>query len=124
MLLKKANPSVEMQEQINLLEKEVTLWTYYKQFKKASAPWATAGEDHDMSKRLRSAEIFFYRNLEKPEMWSLLMMSLQYVTDICYKEWHVAPAPTILIQSMPSGFRGWEIGEQSSTREEIAKNKT
>lgn len=106
MLMAKANGSKELETHIEQLQKEVVLWTFYKQYKRASAPWATAGEDHDMSERLRAVEIFFFRNLDKPVMWNMSMQLLQYVSDVCYKEWHVAPAPTIMVQTpvMP-GYR-------------------
>ena len=103
-LLKKKNKSKEDQSRLDMLTKEINLWTFYKQFKRASAPWATAGEDHDMSERLRATEVLFFRNLDKPSRWGMAMMVLQYVSDVCYKEWHVAPAPTILIQTPVSGY--------------------
>jgi len=104
-LLKNIKTKEDRQE-LAMLEKELQIWEYYKQYKRASAPWATAGEDHDMSHRLRQMEILFYRNLSEPEMWEPLMMCLQYITDICYKEWHIAPPPTIIFQTpvMP-GYR-------------------
>lgn len=97
--LGKRKTSKEIEEKIDLLQKEITLWTFYKQFKRASAPWAAAGEDRDMSQRLRSTEILFFRNLENPAMWKMLMMVLQYVTDVCYKEIHSRVPPTLIIQT-------------------------
>lgn len=109
-LAKKAKLSKEEEAFIDKLQKEITLWTFYKQYKRASAPWATAGEDHDMSEKLRATEIFFFRNLDKPWMWNMSMQILQYISDVCYKEWHVAPAPTIIVQTpVMQGYRSEDI---------------
>jgi len=114
----------ELEKRIEKLQREITLWTFYKQYKRASAPWATAGEDHDMSHRLRQMEIFFFRNLDNPDMWDLVMMALQYVSDICFKEWHVAPAPTVLVQTMNMGNRGWPLDDvaASTKAETVSRN--
>lgn len=104
----KREASKENDEKIDLLQKEITLWTFYKQFKRASAPWATAGDDRDMSERLRAVEILFFLDLENPEMWNPKMMMLQYVTDVCYKLQHVVVPPTLMIQTpvMKGGYMG------------------
>jgi len=109
-LLKVKNGTGTIQQRIERLTREIELWTFYKQFKRASAPWATGGEDHDMSQRLRATEILFFRNVNKEWTWNMLMMVLQYVSDICYKEWHVAPAPSIFIQAQSPGSRVY-LGE-------------
>jgi len=116
-LLKVQNGTGTIQERIERLTREIELWTFYKQFKRASAPWATGGEDRDMSKRLRSTEILFFRNIHKEWTWSMLMMVLQYVSDICYKEWHVAPAPSIFIQALPSSGR-IDLSDLARTKKE------
>jgi len=110
-LLKVKNGTGTVQERIARLTREIELWTFYKQFKRASAPWATAGESHEMSQRVRATEILFFRNVNKEWTWNMLMMVLQYVSDICYKEWHVAPAPSIFIQAQPSSSRIF-LGEE------------
>lgn len=112
LLMTKANGAEDLDARIDKLQKEVVLWTFYKQYKRASAPWATAGEDHDMSEKLRATEIFFFRNLDKPWMWNMSMQILQYISDVCYKEWHVAPAPTIIVQTMPTGSRGYPLEDE------------
>jgi hypothetical protein len=117
-LEKKTSMSEQEEEKVNRLLKEIRLWIFYRQFKRASAPWATAGEDHDMSVRLRATEIFFFRNVDKSDIWNMVMMVLQYVSDLCYKEWHVAPAPTVLIQSFPQLGSRVGLGDLSKTKTE------
>ena len=100
----------DKQQRLATQRSKINLLILYKHFKRASAPWATAFDDRAMSERLMATEMFFWRNLDKPYMWSLVMAGMQFVIDVCYKELHTTVPPTIIIQTpVIKGYGGGPV---------------
>jgi len=94
-----------------MLNRQFVMWTFYRQYKKASIPHQIPGGDKTLSKKASVVEQLFFRTLENESMYGPMLAALQYNTDIGFKEeWHVKPAPSVFIQTpvervMP-GFQG------------------
>ena len=100
----------DKKQRLAMQRSKINLLILYKHFKRASAPWATAYDDRGMSERLIATEMFFWRNLDKPKMWSLVMAGMQFVIDVCYKELHTSVPPTIIIQTpVMKGYGGGPV---------------
>jgi len=90
-------------ELIEQYEAWLVNWETLRLVKKSATAWLTAGEDHAMSDRLRSFEIYFTRNWQDPWEGRKIVRFGLYLHDISFKVAHVEPAPVIVVQSIPKG---------------------
>jgi hypothetical protein len=104
-LKNKKKLTVQDEELLNQLVDEIPLWRLYLMWIKAHSPWATGAEDRGSSERACALEKLFYRNIDNPVAYPMLRMALSYNCNISWKEWHVAPAPTVIIHN-PQGQGG------------------
>ena len=110
-------------EEIRLLNGYLANWEAYRAVKKSGMAWSTSGEDHDMSIRYRAFETYFTRNWQDPWEVKKIVRMAMYLLDISFKQPHVDPAPTIIVQSMPKGssinLGDWGSGEGGSSEEKV-----
>jgi hypothetical protein len=122
LLIRKTNKSPQDLEEIQLLNGYLANWEAYRAVKKSGMAWSTSGEDHDMSQRYRAFETYFTRNWQDPWEVKKIVRMAMYMLDISFKQPHVDPAPTIIVQSMPKGssinLGDWG-GEAASAEEKV-----
>lgn len=90
-------------ELLDQLEAQLVNWETMRLVKKSSTAWLTAGEDRDMSERMRDFVIYFTRNWQDPWQNRKIVRFGLYLHDISFKLAHVEPAPVIVVQSIPKG---------------------
>ncbi|MDH5481597.1 MAG: hypothetical protein OEY22_01765 [Candidatus Bathyarchaeota archaeon] len=104
-LLQKKDKTPEDIELISMLNAYLVNFESYRAVKKSGMAWSIAGQDHDMSKRYMAFETYFTRNWRNPDEVKKILRFAMYLLDISFKENHVEPAPSIIVQSLPSGPR-------------------
>jgi len=102
-LLHKKDPTPADKEMLEQREAWLVNWETLRLVKKSSTAWLTAGEDRDMSERMRAFEIYFTRNWQDPWQNRKIVRFGLYLHDISFKLAHVEPAPVIVVQSIPKG---------------------
>ena len=102
-ILRKKNLTPLDKEMVEEFEAWLINWETLRLVKKSATAWLTAGEDHGMSDRLRSFEIYFTRNWQDPWQNRKIVRFGLYLHDISFKLAHVEPAPVIVVQSIPKG---------------------
>ena len=120
-LLKKApsQRTPEEVERLNYLQDYLVMFEAYRACKKCAMAWCVANEDEDMSRRFSSFETFFTRNWKNPQKVKTIIEMAMYLVDLSFKELHVAPAPTIMIQNYPKGSQinlGLSDGESAEEK--------
>lgn len=103
LLLKKKQRTPEDEELIQLLNSYLANLEAYRAVKKSGMAWSTSGDDREMSQRYIAFETYFTRNYQNPwEVRKIIRMAM-YLLDISFKQPHVEPASTIVVQSIPKG---------------------
>jgi len=102
-LVSRQNKTPEDLHMINVLNGYLANWESYRAVKKSGMAWCTSGENREMSQRYIAFETYFTRNWQDPWETKKIVRMAMYLLDISFKEPHVAPASTIVVQSLPKG---------------------
>ena len=80
------------------LEAKRRLYRFYRTLKKSSVPWGLAGLDKGMSEKLGAIDTLFFSCQNNEAMQSLMLTAMEKNVNDCYREdWHVHPAPSVLM---------------------------
>jgi hypothetical protein len=104
-LLRKKEKTPEDLKQIETLNAYLTNFQAYRAVKKSAMAWNVAGENDQMAKKFRAFEIYFTKHWADLHETKKILRFAMFLLDISFRELHVLPAETIIVQTPMTGTR-------------------
>jgi hypothetical protein len=104
-LLHKKSQTPQDLKRINILNAYLVNFQAYRAVKKSAMAWSVAGENDQMAKKFRAFEIYFTKHWSDEHETKKILRFAMFLLDVSFRELHVEPAETIIVQTPVQGTR-------------------